>query len=260
MGDNFIIYTVVLIFGTIIGSFLNVCIYRIPLGLSIVSPGSRCPACNSPLRFYDNIPIISYILLGGRCRTCGEGISIVYPLVELFSGMVSLLVFLRFGPGPEYILYYLFSASLIVVSFIDLRHRIIPNVVTLPGIVVGLVGSMVFSVTDIMDSLLGVLLGGGVLIGIAFIYHLLTGKEGMGGGDVKLLAMVGAFLGWKGVVVTLMVGSLVGALVGGVFILLADKDSRYLIPFGPFLSLGAFFHLLLGQSAIEWYLSMVFAI
>jgi leader peptidase (prepilin peptidase)/N-methyltransferase len=260
-----LIYIFLFAFGAAAGSFLNVCIHRIPVARSIVSPGSHCPECGSPIRFYDNIPIVSYIVLGGSCRACKAPISPEYPVVEALTAAFTVLLYLRLGLSPELVVYFLFIASLIVITFIDLRHRIIPDVISLPGIGAGLAASTVLALSggsprlwfEVLNSLMGILVGGGVLLSVGAAYYLATGKEGMGGGDIKLLAMIGAFLGWKGVLVTLFTGSFAGAIVGGVLMLFFGKDRKYAVPFGPFLALGAVVHLLSGEALIGWYIMKV---
>lgn len=237
-----------------VGSFLNVCIIRLPKGESIVIPGSHCPQCHTPIRFYDNIPLISFILLGGRCRYCKKTISLQYPLVEGMTAIFSLFVFLRYGPSWSYLLYFSFVAALIVITVIDLFHQIIPDVISLPGIGVGLLGTLIPSHITFLNSLMGVLLGGGSLFLVATAYQWLFKREGMGGGDVKLLAMIGAFLGWESVILTILFSSLIGSITGILFIALKGKNFRYAIPFGPFLSLGAVIALFYGKEIIRWYL------
>ncbi|MCJ7664154.1 MAG: prepilin peptidase [Desulfobacterales bacterium] len=244
-------------FGTIVGSFLNVCIHRIPLGKSIIMPSSHCPLCKKPIRFYDNIPLVSFICLKGRCRGCQAPISPRYPLVEFLMGLFSLLLLLQYGISTLYVIYFAFFASLTLVSFIDLPHRIIPDVISLPGIVIGLVISFLHPQMSIKDSLIGVLLGGGSLYVVASVYHVVTKREGMGGGDVKLLAMIGAFIGWKGVLFTILCSSFVGSVIGVTLMLFSSADSKYAVPFGPFLSLGAIIYVLWGEGLITWYLGFL---
>ena len=244
------------VLGTVIGSFLNVCIWRLPTGQSIVSPPSHCPACRTPVRSYDNIPIISYMLLRGRCRSCQTSIALRYPAVEALTGLMFALLAGHFGWSPMLAVYALFVAALIVITFIDWDHQIIPDVLSLPGIVVGLLLSAVGYGPPLLDSALGVLLGGGLLYGVAVGYQAWTGREGMGGGDIKLLAMIGAFLGWRAVLVTLVLGSFVGALLGLTLIVVRGADSRVPIPFGPFLALGALCALFFGDALIFWYLHL----
>jgi len=250
-----VIFALAFLFGSVIGSFLNVCIHRIPIGESIVFPPSRCPHCRTPIRPIDNIPIVSYtLLLRGRCRSCAAPISLRYPLVEAFTGVVGVAVVWRFGVSIEALVAFVFVAALIVVTFIDFDHQIIPDVISLPGIVIGLLLSLVLDRPGVKSALLGAALGYGVLYAVATGYYWLRKEEGMGGGDLKLLAMVGAFLGWKAVPLTLLLGSLTGSVVGISLMLLHGRDSRVPIPFGPFLAAGATCALFFGDALIDWYL------
>ena len=249
------------IFGTIVGSFLNVCIHRLPQESSIILPSSHCPHCKTPIRFYDNIPLISFALLRGKCRACHAPISWRYPLVEFLMGLFSLILLWKYGISVLYLIYFAFFASLTLVSFIDLPHRIIPDVISLPGILVGLVISLLHPQLFFKDSLIGVLLGGGSLYLVASVYHVVTKREGMGGGDIKLLAMIGAFIGWKGVLFTILCSSLIGSIVGVMLMLISSKaDSKYAVPFGPFLSLGAIIYVLIGEALINWYVGFLQAV
>ena len=243
-----------IIFGGMIGSFLNVCICRLPKEQSIVWPGSHCPHCQKPIRFYDNIPLLSYFLLKGKCRYCKGPISIQYPVVEGITALSSLFLIMRFGPSLSFLFYFAFIAALIVITVIDLYHQIIPDVISLPGIGVGLLASLLVPEITFWNSLIGILLGGGSLFLVATLYQWLFKREGMGGGDVKLLAMIGAFLGWKAVILTILLSSLIGSITGIFIMVLKGKDSKYAIPFGPFLSLGAVISLFYGESLIRWYL------
>lgn len=255
--DNYLILIVPFLFGAAIGSFLNVCIHRVPLGLSIISPPSACPGCGRNIAFYDNIPILSYIVLGGKCRGCGSRISARYPLVEAATGLLASALFYKFGPGIELFVYFIFASTLIVITFIDLKYQIIPDVISLPGIALGFAASFVTSAPGVVDSLIGLLIGGGLLYAIATAYYLVTRHEGMGGGDIKMLAMIGAFTGWKGVLVTVLAGSFSGALIGGALMLFSGKGSRHAIPFGPFLALGALLYVFFGEEAVGWYIMTV---
>ncbi len=241
------------IFGALIGSFLNVCIYRLPRRESIAWPGSHCPTCTHFISWYDNIPILSYFALAGRCRHCAVAISFRYPLVEILNalGYVGLLWF--FGPSWVTVVYGLLYSALLVVAGTDLSHKIIPNAVTFPGIIVGLVSAATILPLGFMGSLLGVLIGGGILWLLAWASPYVFGKEGMGGGDIKLLAMIGAFLGWKPALMTIMVGSFLGSLVGVTLIAAQVIKREDYIPFGPFLVCGALVALFFGQSILDWY-------
>jgi leader peptidase (prepilin peptidase) / N-methyltransferase len=247
-------YVVSIVFGALIGSFLNVCILRLPKEESIVWPGSHCPHCKHSIKFYDNIPLVSYILLKGRCRHCHSPISFQYPLVEGITALGSLILFMKFGPSLSYLFYFLFVAALIVITVIDLYHQIIPDVISLPGIGVGLLASLMIPQITFLTSLIGTLLGGGSLFLIATIYQRLFKREGMGGGDVKFLAMIGAFLGWKAVILTIFFSSLIGSITGIIMMLLKGKDFKYAIPFGPFLSVGAVVALFYQNEIIAWYM------
>ncbi|MFQ5667202.1 MAG: prepilin peptidase [Candidatus Binatia bacterium] len=244
------------VLGAVVGSFLNVCIWRLPHGESIVSPPSHCPACGARIGNRDNIPLISYLLLRGRCRACGQHISPRYPAVEALMGVMVVLLFYHFGLSPVLAMYTAFVAALIVISFIDLDNQIIPDAISLPGIGVGVLASALGYGPSLLDSVLGVVLGGGILYAVAVGYEALTGREGMGGGDIKLLAMIGAFLGWTAVLVTLVLGSFTGAVVGITLIAVRGADRRVPIPFGPFLALGAVCALFFGDDLIRWYLHL----
>jgi leader peptidase (prepilin peptidase)/N-methyltransferase len=241
--------------GLCIGSFLNVCIHRLPQGLSIVRPRSRCPHCGASIRAYDNIPVLSYLFLGGRCRSCRGSISARYPLVELLSGAFAAMAAAKFGVGPTGLVMFLFIAALLVITFIDLDHRIIPDVISLPGILVGFGASFGLLAISPLESLIGILSGGGSLFLVAWGYQLIARREGMGGGDIKLLAMIGAFLGWQGVLVTLLLASLVGSIVGTAWMVARGGDRRLAIPFGPFLAVGALIALFWGEKIVAWYIS-----
>jgi leader peptidase (prepilin peptidase)/N-methyltransferase len=250
--DGFVI-SAVFAFGAIIGSFLNVCIVRLPEERSIVRPPSHCPACRRDIAWYDNVPLLSYALLRGRCRGCGARISPRYPAVELLTGALAVALWMRLGPTVALAGYFVFTAALVTITFIDLDHRIIPDVISLPGIAVGLALSLVSPLVTPVDAVLGALAGGGVLLAIAFAYQAIRRQEGMGGGDVKLLAMIGAFLGWQSVFVTLMVASLVGSVIGIALMLYQRADSKLAIPFGPFLACGALVYLFFGDRILAFY-------
>ncbi len=247
------LYLIVGFVGALIGSFLNVCIYRLPRHESIVWPGSHCPSCSRPIAWYDNIPLVSYLFLLGRCRHCEAPIPFRYPLVEALNvlGYVGLLWF--FGPGWPAVAYGLLYSALLVVAGTDLSHKIIPNVVTFPGIVVGLISAATILPLGLVNGLIGLLVGGGVLWVLAWASPYIFGKEGMGGGDIKLLAMIGAFLGWKPALMAIMVGSFLGSLVGITLIATRVIKREDYIPFGPFLVCGAVVALFFGQSLLEWY-------
>ena len=246
-----------LLVGLALGSFMNVCIYRIPLEKSIIRPSSSCPNCGKKIRFYDNIPLISYLLLLGRCRHCHHPISWRYPAVEALTGLLSLALFIRYGLSFQYLLFLLFAATLVTISFIDLDHQIIPDVMSIPGIVAGLAAAFIPGNVSWFDSIIGIIGGGGTLFLVGLIYEKLTGKQGMGGGDVKLLAMIGAWMGWRSLPFVLLVSSLTGAIIGSIFLLMAGKGYRVRIPFGPFLSLGALSYIFFGPQLTNWYIGLL---
>jgi leader peptidase (prepilin peptidase)/N-methyltransferase len=238
----------VFIFGAAVGSFLNVCIFRLPANGSILKPLSQCPHCHHPIRFYDNIPLISFIVLQRKCRDCKGAISWRYPLVELITAVLALLLFYKFYLSWNFLIFFIFTAVLIVITFIDFDHQIIPDVLTLPGIpVFFLLGVFVVKVPW-LEALIGLLVGGGVLFAIAFVYELLTKREGMGGGDIKLLALIGGFLGWKSLIFVLLVSSFLGAVVGITIMIIKKQDMKYAVPFGPFLSAAAVAYLFWGDA------------
>ena len=249
--------------GTIIGSFLNVCIYRMPRELSIVFPSSRCTSCQNPIAFYDNIPVLSYILLGGKCRFCRERLSIRYPIVELLNGVLYLMVLERAGLENPWVLlaYCAFVSSLVLIFFIDLEHQIIPDSITLPGIPIAVVlGSTILpdpffrsAPLGFSASVIGCVAGGGSFYLIAVIGKAILKKDAMGGGDIKLMAMVGGVVGWKGIMLTTFAGSLLGAVIGVSLILLKGRDWGARIPFGPYLAIGALMSLFWGQDILNWY-------
>lgn len=256
MSPNSVFSIFALIFGMVVGSFLNVCICRMPKNESIVSPPSHCPNCAYQIRWYDNIPLFSYLILRGKCRGCGNPISIQYPIVEVTNGVLTLLLFLRFGPTLAFATLFLFCSALVVITFIDIEHQIIPDEISLSGIVIGFILSFFISGHNWLNSLLGILLGGGSLFFVAWSYQRLTGKDGMGGGDIKLLAMMGAFLGWKAILFIIFVSSLVGSVAGVSIMLLQKKDGKLAIPFGPYLAFGAILYIFYGRSLIRWYMGL----
>ena len=232
------------IFGGIVGSFLNVVILRLPKeDASIVFPASHCPKCSTPLAWFENIPILSYCVLRGKCRTCNVHISLQYPLVELCMALLSGALINKFGLSFEFFAYFLLCASLLSVIFIDLQHQIIPDSISLPGIIIGFLFSLVSSQLTWTDSLIGILAGGGVLYAIAWGYFILRKQDGMGGGDIKLLAMLGAWLGWQSLPFIIFVSSLVGAIIGIIALRMQGSESNTRIPFGPFLSISAIVYL-----------------
>lgn len=260
-----LLYVFAFIFGSLIGSFLNVCIYRIPRQVSIVWPSSRCPSCGQPIRAWDNIPILSYLMLGGRCRNCRAKIPYRYPVVEALNAVFYLILLWRFGPDWPFLVYALFCSALIVITFIDLDFQIIPDRITLPGIPLGiLAGSLLLPDPFLRATALGwkssVI---GAVSGFLFFYFVAAAgekifrKEAMGGGDIKMMTMVGGFLGWKGVILTTFIGSLLGSVIGVVMMGLRGRERGSLIPFGPFLAAGAVASLIFGQEIVAWYLFRV---
>jgi len=245
------------LFGLCIGSFLNVCIFRLPAGKSIVRPGSMCLQCGEPIAFFDNVPVLSYLMLRGRCRKCSTPISMRYPLVELLTGLFAVITVLRYGVSAGGLMIFAFIAVMLTITFIDIDHRIIPNVITLPGIPLFFAAALLVPQVSWQDSLIGILVGGGSLLLVSKAYYLLKKTEGMGGGDIKLLAMIGAFIGWEGVVFTIFFASLTGTLAGLAVMLQKRSGLRQKIPFGPFLAIGAITYLFFGPGIISWYFGVL---
>lgn len=283
------------VFGCLVGSFCNVCVGRWPYGESVISPRSRCPKCKNPIAWYDNIPLLSWLFLGAKCRHCKLPISWQYPFVEALTGVLFLLVFWRFGFDAATPVYMGLCAAMIVVTFQDFADWTIPNEITFPGIPLGLVlsvfamfleGKTQLRVLDPVDSLLGIALGGGSLYAMDRITVLLLKKPGMGFGDVKLLAMLGAFLGWKGVIAIIVLASFAGSIIGILMLLFfrmrgesttttltteetAEKDSPldedddgvtlegHYLPFGPYLALGGIVYMFVGPELWDWYISLM---
>jgi len=247
---------VVLIFilGLIVGSFSNVCIYRIPKNESIVFPASHCPKCHSNISPKDNIPLLSYILLKGRCRNCKSKISIQYPIVEFLTGLIYLIIYLIYGLNIKTVIYIILSSALVIIAFIDLNEQIVPDVISLPGIVIGFILSFFVPYISFINSGLGVAVGGGIILIIGLAGSVIFKKEAMGGGDVKLAAMIGAFLGWRYIIISLFLGFFLGALAGIFLIVSKIKSREDEVPFGPFIILGSFITLLWGEKILSWYL------
>jgi len=262
------------VFGLVIGSFLNVVILRLPRGVSVSIPRSHCPQCKQLIAWYDNIPVLSYAILGGRCRKCKRKFSARYPLIEAITGVTSVLLCLKFGLTIEWGIFLAFSSALIVLAFIDLDHRILPDVITLNGIWIGMLTSAYLAdpspvvtslfqaagleienphIAALLASIAGAIVGGGLLWAVAEAYLRLRGIEGMGFGDVKMMAMVGAFLGAPLALLTIMVGSLLGSVIGLIFIRMADKTREYELPFGTFLSFAGIVAVLYGEDLVRWY-------
>ncbi len=256
------------ILGAVVGSFLNVCIHRLPRGESLIKPGSHCPKCGRHIRWFDNIPMLSYIFLKGRCRYCGGTISKRYFIVEFISSLLFLTLYMQFGLSINLLIYLVFTSSLVVMSFIDFEYRIIPDVLDCSGIVLGSLLSILHpavhirpqpwdrlftspAIASMADSLSGIILGGGFLIVLGILGRAIFKKEAMGFGDVKLLAMIGAFLGWQMVLLTIFISALIGSIVG---IILKLKTSGSYIPYGPYLALGAIIAIFKGEKIILWYI------
>lgn len=255
--------------GLVAGSFLNVCIHRLPRRESIVRPRSRCPHCQAPIRWWENIPVFSYALLRGACRHCSQPISWVYPGVEIFTALLFYSLFLKYGLDSALLANMVFFGMLVALIFIDLFERLLPNVITLTGVVIGFavapwqsseffrhpqalgVSGVIWS--QYLDSAFGILMGGGFLWGVAEAYRRVKKIEGMGFGDIKMMAMVGAFVGWRYAWLTILLGSLLGALVGAGYIYAAGKGRRYELPFGSFLGAGAIASTLWGRDLLAWY-------
>ncbi len=237
--------------GACVGSFLNVVIYRVPKGESIVRPGSRCGSCGKPVKPWNNIPIVSYILLGGRCAKCGKKYSARYMAVEFITAVLFTACFVKFGLTVDAVIYMALTASLVAVTFIDLDHMIIPDSITLPGIPLGFLSSWFFLPTTPQDAFLAFLIGGGFFYLIAVLV-----PHGMGGGDIKLVAMLGAFLGLKAVFITIFLGSVIGSIGGGIGIAFAGKGRASKIPFGPYLVAGALIAVFWERELINLYLDI----
>lgn len=252
MLSSIVPFVAVFVFGAVIGSFLNVCIFRLPESNSIVKPPSQCPHCHHSIRFYDNIPIISYLFLKGKCRDCDEKISWRYPLVEFITAIFAMLLFAKFNFSLDFLVFFFFTAVLIVITFIDLDHQIIPDVLTLPGIPIFFLLAVFVVKVPWMDAVIGLFAGGGVLLAIAFGYELITKREGMGGGDIKLLGMIGGFLGWKSLIFILLFSSLLGAIIGIGVMIIQKQDMKYAVPFGPFLSAAAVAYVFFGDIFMQF--------
>jgi leader peptidase (prepilin peptidase)/N-methyltransferase len=253
MSGDVVPLTLAALVGAIVGSFLNVCIYRLPRGHSIVWPPSACPSCRRHLSWFENVPILGYVLLRGRCRTCRAPIGIRYPAVEVTTALLFAAGWWHYGPGVLLASRLVFGCGLIVLFAIDLEHHLLPNAITLPGIAVGFGFSLVTE-PGWLPSLIGILVGGGILYAIAEAYFRIRREEGLGMGDVKMLAMIGAFLGWQLTLVTLMMASFAGSAIGMLLIAAGRGDMKYALPFGTFLAMGAALAATVGHPLLEWYL------
>ncbi len=247
---------ILFVFGLLLGSFGNVVIHRLPLGESVVRPRSRCPGCRQPIAWYDNVPVFSWLLLRGKCRKCSQAISVRYPLVELITGCLFVAILQKYGISWTTLELLIFSWSLVIVSFIDIDHMILPDVFTLSGVAIGLVGAALNPEREFLPSLVGVLFGGGFLWLIAYLYLVFRKEEGMGGGDIKLLAWIGALLGWTALPFVVLLSSILGAAVGLGLALRRKAGLRSAIPFGPYLALGALVYILGGDKLGVWYVSL----
>src|SRR5207245_1917650 len=240
----------VCLLGLAIGSFLNVVIVRLPERRSLWRPPSACPGCGAPIAWYDNLPLLSFALLRGRCRACAMPISWRYPLVEAVTGAAFLSAYTVFAPTARFLL-----AALIAITAIDLQLQIIPNAITLPGIVAGVLANLGTGAVSWLEAVIGALLGGGVFVAIMLGYALLFREEGMGLGDAKLGAMLGAFLGWKVLLFSLFAAVTVGGVLAIVLLATGLRGRKDPIPFGPFLALGGATGLFWGEKVVAWYLS-----
>ncbi len=266
-------------FGLIIGSFLNVVIHRVPRRESVVTPRSHCPECGRQIAWYENIPLASYVVLRGRCRGCGATISPRYFVVELLTGLMFAALGGAFGLALPFFKYALFGSLMIALMFIDLHDRLLPDALTFPGMAAGLLLSLAVLLNDgsaallarwlgfagapprlisLADAVLGGMAGAGLLWFVGSAYKLVRHQEGLGFGDVKLMALVGIFLGLKLALLTIFLGSLAGTVIGGSYLLMSGRDSRYELPFGTFLGLTALLSALWGQEIVRWYLSFTF--
>ena len=240
--------------GAFIGSFLNVCIYRLPRDISVVWPASACPQCGRKLRWFENIPVLGYVVLRGRCRSCGQPYGIQYLIVEIITALMFAGAWWHYGPTLLLVSRLAFGSALIVLFAIDLEHHLLPNAITLPGVIVGLAFSL-FTAPGWRDALIGAVAGGGVLYAIAAAYYWARREEGLGMGEVKMLAMIGAFLGWQLTLATLILSSFAGSIIGLGLIALGRGDMKYALPFGTFLALGAALAAVAGQPLLDWYVA-----
>jgi len=246
---------VVLITGLSFGSFANVCIYRLPRKESVVSPRSHCPSCNSKITAWDNVPIFSYFLLKGKCRQCGVAIPILYPVIEAVTAFLILLGFIKFGVSSKFIIFCIVGPALVIITAIDIKHKIIPDAITLPGIVFGLVaGSYLFG---FKNSIIGLFTGGSIFLITSEIYYRIRGRRGIGGGDIKFISAVGALLGWQQMVLVIFLSSLIGSIAGLIGIVTKKNNLGSQIPFGPFLAFATLLAYFSGEQIIYLYITKV---
>ncbi len=245
---------IIILFGLAWGSFLNVIIYRLPRGQSILWPPSSCPHCGSRIRWYDNIPLISFFLLAGKCRFCRKSISLIYPLVEALTPALFLILYLHFALSAHFFASALFTSALIALGFIDFQHQILPDHLTIPLFLLALIYSFFRSDFSLKQALAGAFIGSGFLFMVYAFYFLIKKKEGLGTGDIILMLGIGAFLGIKGTILTLILATFSGALVGLFLLLIQKKGWQFALPFGSFLAPSAFISLVWGNKIISWYL------
>lgn len=245
----------ILVFGLFLGSFYNVCIYRIPRKESIIFPPSHCTNCCKQLKWRELIPIFSWVLLGGKCRYCYKRISYRYPLIELITGLLFYLLFLKFGLSGAFISHSILCSILIIVTFIDIEFQIIPNELVLIGAIVGIILILIEISVHWMDAIIGMFIGGGIYLIVAILSQFLLKKEGMGGGDIKLMAMIGLMIGWKLTIISILLSVYIGGLIGGLLLLLRIKKRGDVIPYGPFIAIGTILSIFFGNELILWYLA-----
>jgi leader peptidase (prepilin peptidase)/N-methyltransferase len=247
---------IILLFGLAWGSFLNVVIFRLPLGMSLLKPPSSCPQCKKRIKFYDNIPVFSFLFLRGKCRNCGTKIPFSYLLVEILTPLSFFLLYQKYSLSFFFFASCLFASSMIVLGFIDFYHQILPDEITLPGLLLALVYAPFRTDLNLTQALTGAVVGAGFLLFIYGAYYLLRKKEGLGMGDVTMMLLIGAYLGWRLTFFTLILASFVGAITGVFFIVFQKKNLQYSLPFGTFLAPAAFFALLWGDRIVQAYLGL----
>ena len=247
--------TAVLLLGLTLGSFINVCIYRLPKNESIIAPRSYCQSCKTRIPIWDNIPVLSYLLLKGKCRQCTASISLLYPVVEVSTALLLLTGFIQFGMSMKFAIFCAIGPTLLTVAIIDIKHKDIPDTITLPGIIFGIVaGSYLFG---LKESLLGLISGGGIFLLSSEIYYQVRGRVGMGGGDIKFIAAVGALLGLKQVLLVIFLSAFIGSVVGLIGLIGKKLDAMSQIPFGPFLAVGTLIVYFSGENIINMYITTI---